>query len=161
MRARAVALLALVLAACGQSAAQEQPAAPAQPGPVALVAIDVEASSSGNERVTLRFDHPLPDPDAVEHTRQHFPELQVCGSTHWFPADDGGSIDLFLPTAGMDLASLERPPVMEGAQEKIVFCEPRQGEVQISFWGMGPSVDAPGTAVTVAEDGRSIVVENR
>jgi hypothetical protein len=160
-------VLLVALVACSPAEAGDEPAPDTAPpsttaprGPVALVDIEVEAGSGGNERVTLRFDQPLPDPAAVRHEVQDFPEIQVCGDTHWFPADDGGSLDVFLPVNGMDLASFERPVVMDGAAEKIVFCEARQGELQVSFWGMGSSIDAPMTDVTVADDGRSLVVEN-
>jgi hypothetical protein len=33
--------------------------------------------------------------------------------------------------------------------------------VQIAFWGMGPSAQAPDVSVTISEDRRRILVENR
>jgi hypothetical protein len=145
---------------------------------VSLVDAAVTAGAQGNERVTFSFGGRLPEEspveiadwsevsgERIEYLIQPMSELQVCGATHWFPSDTESSIDLLLPVDGLDLASFEDVGFRQvggtgDGIEKIIVCPPRNGVVQISFWGMGPTDQAPNVSVTVGDGGRSIVVEN-
>ncbi len=158
---------------------QPVPATPQAGDPaVGLVDAAVTTGAQGNEQVAFAFSGLLPDESAteiadwseasgegIEYLIQPMRELQVCGDTHWFPSDTEHSIDLLLPVEWLDVASFEDVEFREvgGAGdgiEKIVVCPPRNGLVQISFWGMGPNDQAPNVSVTVRDGGRSIVVEN-
>lgn len=152
---------------------------PVGEGPVvSLVDAAVTTGAHGDERVRFAFSGLLPDEppvevggwaevsgERIEYLIQSMQELQVCGATHWFPTDTESSIDLLLPVEGLDVASFEDVGFREVGGtgediEKIVVCPPRDGVVQISFWGMGPTDQAPNVSVTVGDGGRSLVIEN-
>jgi hypothetical protein len=146
--------------------------------PVATIeGLEVESGPQGNERVAVELSSPLLDDTVaqieswagttgqrVEYLVQDFPELVTCGDRHQFPASAGGSIDVLIPADWLDRPWTEDGELLidaDDAAEKVVVCPPRGGVVQIAFWGMGPSAQAPDVSVTISEDRRRILVENR
>jgi len=144
---------------------------------VSLVDAAVTTGAQGNEQVAFAFSGRLLDEtptqvdgwsaasgEGIEYLIQPMRELEVCGATHWFPSDTESSIDLLLPAEWLDVASFEDVGFREAGGtgegiEKIVVCPPRNGVVQISFWGMGPDARAPNVSVIVGDGGRSILIE--
>jgi hypothetical protein len=103
-------------------------------------------------------------------------ELQTCGNTHWFPPSQNRSLDVLVPA---DWVSIPDPPSFRDADgteagseddvpvrvvgdtiEKFAICGPRDGVVQLAFWGMGPSAGHDEVRVTVTEGGTALVLEN-